>query len=91
MDDVELEFEPEALEAIVDKAIERKTGARGLRSIIEDIMRDIMFDIPSNDKIEKCIITKETVLNNAGPKIIENPNKVKKQRIPNMEVREEIA
>ena len=51
MDDVELVFEQEALEAIVDKAIERKTGARGLRSIIEDIMRDIMFDIPSNEKI----------------------------------------
>ena len=78
MDDVELVFEQEALEAIVDKAIERKTGARGLRSIIEDIMRDIMFDIPSNDKIEKCIITRDTVLNNVGPKIIENPNKIKK-------------
>ena len=78
MDDVELVFEQEALEAIVDKAIERKTGARGLRSIIEQIMRDIMFDIPSNEKIEKCIITKDTVLNNLGPKIIENPNKVKK-------------
>ena len=79
MDDVELEFEPEALQAIVDKAIERKTGARGLRSIIEDIMRDIMYDIPSNEKIEKCIITRETVNNNAGPKIIENPNKVSKK------------
>ena len=80
MDDVELEFEHEALEAIVDKAIERKTGARGLRSIIEDIMRDIMFDIPSNEKIEKCIITRETVMNNAPPRIIENPNKTKKAR-----------
>ena len=78
MDDVELEFEHEALEAIVDKAIERKTGARGLRSIVEEIMRDIMFDIPSNEKIEKCIITRDTVSNNAGPQIIENPNKVKK-------------
>ena len=78
MDDVELIFEQEALEAIVDKAIERKTGARGLRSIIEDIMRDIMFDIPSNEKIEKCIITKDTVLNNVGPRIIENPNKIKR-------------
>ena len=77
MDDVELEFEPEALEAIVDKAIERKTGARGLRSIIEDIMRDIMFDIPSNKKIEKCIITKNTILNNEGPQIIENEQKGK--------------
>ena len=78
MDDVELIFEQEALEAIVDKAIERKTGARGLRSIIEEIMRDIMFDIPSNEKIEKCIITSETVINNASPRIIENPDKEKK-------------
>lgn len=80
-DDVELEFEEEALEAIVDKAIERKTGARGLRSIIEEIMRDIMFDIPSNPNIEKCIITKETVLEKQPPKIVINDKKeiVKKQ------------
>ncbi|MFR6659490.1 MAG: ATP-dependent Clp protease ATP-binding subunit ClpX [Clostridia bacterium] len=75
IDGVELEFEDEALNAIVEKAIERKTGARGLRSIIEEIMRDIMFEIPSNPNIEKCIITKETVLNKAEPKIIENVNK----------------
>ena len=80
MDDVELEFEREALESIVDKAIERKTGARGLRSIVEEIMRDIMFDIPSNEKIEKCIITRDTVVDNAGPRIIENPNKIKKTK-----------
>ena len=80
MDDVELEFEREALEAIVDKAIERKTGARGLRSIIEEIMRDIMFDIPSNEKIERCVITRDTVSSNAGPTIIENPEKVKKTK-----------
>jgi len=80
MDDVELEFEREALEAIVDKAIERKTGARGLRSIIEEIMRDIMFDIPSNEKIEKCVITRDTVVNNGGPRIIENANKLKKAK-----------
>ncbi len=70
MDDVELEFSQEALEAIVDKAIERKTGARGLRSIIEEIMRDIMFEIPSTPNISKCIITKETVLNKKEPEII---------------------
>jgi len=86
MDDVELEFEYEALEAIVDKAIERKTGARGLRSIVEEIMRDIMFDIPSNEKIEKCIITRETVVNNAGPKIVENPQKVKSVKAPRVAV-----
>ena len=75
MDNVDLEFEPEALELVVDKAIERKTGARGLRSIIEEIMRDIMFDIPSNPKIEKCIVTKETVLNGAPPKLVINNNR----------------
>ena len=75
LDNVELEFEQEALEVIVDKAIERKTGARGLRSIIEEIMRDIMFEIPSNPKIEKCIITKQTVENREPPKIVINNNK----------------
>ena len=82
-DGVELEFEDEALNAIVEKAIERKTGARGLRSIIEEIMRDIMFEIPSNPNIEKCIITKETVLNKAEPKIIENVNKNEQKEIKN--------
>ncbi len=50
------------LREIAKKAIERKTGARGLRSIIEDIMLDVMYDIPSRDDIEKCIITKESVI-----------------------------
>ncbi len=83
-DNVELEFSKEALEAIVNKAMERKTGARGLRSIVEEIMRDIMFEIPSNNKIEKCIITKETVENNEPPKLIINTNRetpVKQKRI----------
>lgn len=75
LDNVNLEFEDDALELIVDKAIERKTGARGLRSIIEEIMRDIMFEIPSNPKIEKCIITRETVENNEPPKLIINNNR----------------
>ena len=79
LDGVELEFEPEALNSIVEKAIERNTGARGLRSIIEDIMRDIMFDIPSNPKIEKCIITKDTVEGKEGPKLIIDENKTSKR------------
>ena len=79
MDNVELEFEPEALGLIVDKAIERKTGARGLRSIIEEIMRDIMFEIPSNPKIEKCIVTKETVAYGESPKIVINNNREAKK------------
>ena len=80
-DDVDLEFEPDALNGIVDKAIERKTGARGLRAIVEDIMRDIMFEIPSNPKIEKCIITRETVENKVAPKIIINNNKEIPKRV----------
>lgn len=79
MDEVTLEFNKEALEAIVDKAIALKTGARGLRSIIEEIMRDIMFEIPSNPNIVKCIITKDTVLNGKGPEIEIDENKTKKQ------------
>ena len=75
LDNVTLEFEPEAINLIVDKAIERKTGARGLRSIIEEIMRDIMFEIPSNPKIERCIITKETVKNGEPPRLVINNNK----------------
>lgn len=75
LDGVELEFEPDALEVIVDKAIERNTGARGLRSIIEEIMRDIMYEIPSNQKIAKCIVTKETVESNSSPKLIIDENK----------------
>ena len=70
LDGVELEFNQDALEAIVDKAIERNTGARGLRSIIEEIMRDIMYDIPSNERIVKCIITKDTVVNKAQPEVV---------------------
>ena len=81
MDGVDLEFKPEAVEAIVEKAIERKTGARGLRSIIEEIMRDIMFDIPSNPKIEKCIVTKETVDEKTKPEIIINESKEPKKQV----------
>jgi ATP-dependent Clp protease ATP-binding subunit ClpX len=70
MDDVDLEFDEEALKLIAKKAIERKTGARGLRSIIEETMLDIMYEIPSRDDIEKCLITKETVENKGEPTLV---------------------
>ena len=79
MDNVELEFETDALNAIVDKAIERKTGARGLRSIIEAVMTDIMFEIPSDPTIEKCIITKETITMGKEPQVIRNENRLKEE------------
>ena len=69
LDGVELEFEEGALDAVVEKAIERKTGARGLRAILEETMRDIMFEIPTNKDISKCIITKETVMQTEKPKL----------------------
>ena len=70
MEDVELVFEPDALEAIADMATERKTGARGLRSILENIMRDTMFEIPSQDYVRQVIITRETVLAKAEPEVV---------------------
>lgn len=63
MDNVELEFKKEALVAIAKEAIERNTGARGLRSIIEETMKDIMFEIPSREEIQKVIIDKDTIKN----------------------------
>ncbi|PSA92808.1 ATP-dependent Clp protease ATP-binding subunit ClpX [Bacillus atrophaeus] len=70
LDDVELEFEEDALAEIAKKAIERKTGARGLRSIIEGIMLDVMFDLPSRDDIEKCVITGATVADGEAPRLV---------------------
>ncbi len=69
-DGVELEFEPDALEAIATKAFEQKTGARGLRTIVEKMMMDVMYDIPSDDSIEKCIITKAAVEGTEKPTVI---------------------
>jgi len=70
MDGVNLEFEEEALKLIASKAIERKTGARGLRAILEEIMLNVMYEIPSRDDVEKCIITKDTVENLSDPILI---------------------
>ena len=69
LDSVNLEFTDEAVEVIADKAIERKTGARGLRSIMEDALMDIMYEIPSDETIEKCVITKQVVEDGAEPEL----------------------
>lgn len=70
MDDVDLEFEEDALEEISKLAVERKSGARGLRGIVEESMIDIMYDIPSRDDVKKVVITKESVLKEEKPKLI---------------------
>ena len=70
MDGVELSFDEDALVAVAAKAIERKTGARGLRAILEDVMLEIMFDIPSRNDIKSCEITKDAIDKKAPPRFI---------------------
>ena len=66
-DEVNLKVEEDAIEAIAELAFERKTGARGLRSVMENVMMDVMYEIPSDDTISECIITKEAVEGKAQP------------------------
>lgn len=86
LDGVGLEFERDAIEAIADKALERKTGARGLRAIMEDVMLDLMYRIPSDDAISRCVITRE---------IVEENLKIEEDTVPAIEQKrdsnEEIA
>ena len=78
LDDVELEFTDEAIDAIAELAYKRKTGARGLRSIMEDCMMDVMYEVPSDENIRKCIITKDAVEKKSEPEIIYKDEKLKK-------------
>lgn len=75
MDGVQLEFQPEALAAMADVTLERKTGARGLRSVFETTLKELMFQIPSDSTVEKVTITPETVRSGAEPIILRNPKK----------------
>ncbi|MCB1151628.1 AAA family ATPase, partial [bacterium] len=70
MEDVELVFTPDAVEAVADKAIERKTGARGLRSIMEAVMRDVMYQVPSLETVRQVIITGDVVNGKAEPEML---------------------
>lgn len=70
IDNVELEFTDDALKAIADEAIARKTGARGLRAIVEDLMIDVMFDVPSDENISKVIITEESIKSKKLPELV---------------------
>jgi len=77
LDGVELDFEPAALEAIADLAVLRKTGARGLRAIMEEVLGPIMFEVPSSDNVARVVVTREAVLDNAAPTIV--PHKPRRQ------------
>ena len=70
LDNVKLEFEDDAILEVAKMAIERQTGARGLRAIIESAMTDIMYELPSEDDVDKCIVTKETIRNAVRPRLI---------------------
>ena len=70
LDGVKLVFEPDALREVAKIAVERNTGARGLRGVLEGVMTDIMFEIPSDNTIEKVVITRDVVLGTAGPEVI---------------------
>ncbi len=79
IDNVQLEFKEDALSAIAAEALKRNTGARGLRAIIEGIMRNVMYDIPSRTDIAKCIVTKEVILNKEEPILVAAERKTKKK------------
>jgi len=70
MDGVQLEFKEDALRAVAQAALKRKTGARGLRSIIEDVMCNVMYDVPSRNDVSKCIVTKESIVNKDEPILV---------------------
>lgn len=70
IDGVELEFTPDAVDAVADQALLRGTGARGLRAILEEVLQQVMFDVPSRDDIERVVITREAVLENVNPTIV---------------------
>ena len=80
LDDVELSFTPEAIEAIADKTIKRKTGARGLRAIMEKAMMDLMYRIPSDDTIATCLVTKEVVEGTGEPELTYREEEFKGRR-----------
>ncbi len=89
LDEVDIEFEDDALKAVAKMAIHRKTGARGLRSILENTMLEVMYEIPSRDDIKKCIVTKETIEKKIPPTLVLAEQKKKKKT--NIKKNEETA
>ena len=81
LDGVKLEFTDDALMAIAHMAVERKTGARGLRSIMESVVMDLMYTIPSDDLVESCTITKETVDGSGEPELTYHDQPVTKKTV----------
>ena len=74
---MKLSFEPEAIQAVAKQSSERKTGARGLRAIMENVMQNVMYEVPSVDDIKECVITEQSVLGEEEPKLITKEDEVK--------------
>ena len=91
MDDVKLTFEPEAIAAIAKRSVERKTGARGLRAIIESVMTDVMYEVPSDENISECIITKEAAMGEGNPRLVMKSDEPKRITTKKKEKENEIA
>jgi ATP-dependent Clp protease ATP-binding subunit ClpX len=79
LEDVGLTFEPDAVKAIASRTLKRGTGARGLRSVIEDIMRDILFEIPSRTDVREVVITTESVEEKRPPLLVLRPDVGRKE------------
>ncbi|MCQ2452663.1 MAG: ATP-dependent Clp protease ATP-binding subunit ClpX, partial [Oscillospiraceae bacterium] len=84
-DNVQLEFTQEALEAVADKAIEMKIGARGLRGVMEGVLQKVMFEIPSEEKVEKVVIDRDCVEGSGEPVIIRRPKPTISKEVLNPE------
>ncbi len=82
IDDVELEFTDDALEAVADQAILRGTGARGLRAIMEEVLLAVMFDVPSRDDVARVVVNREVVLENVNPTLVPREAPTRKSRTP---------
>ena len=80
LDGVTLEFEPEALEAIADQAMKRGTGARGLRAIMEEVLLNVMYDVPSRDDVAAVVITREVVEQNVLPTLVPVQQRRRRER-----------
>lgn len=79
MDGVDLEFEPEAIELIAQEAIKRKTGARALKSIVEEIMLDVMYDVPNKPEMTKFVVTADMVKNRKNAEVVKLPTNQDKE------------
>ena len=80
MEEVEIDFRDDALQAVARKAMERKTGARGLRSILEAVLLDVMYDIPSEKDVEKVVVDENVILGNSEPMLIYGTPEQKKSQ-----------